>query len=95
MLLFHTSEIEGPILSFWIRYICVAQRKFNNQGLIKEGKNICIVNVWENIIAYCWGESKQSEALADKCDSFHTVNIWWVWGRAAQLQGKIAISTLV
>ena len=41
--LFHTSNIVGFALSFWIRYICVAQieRKFENQGLISEVKNIC------------------------------------------------------
>ena len=53
---------------YWIIYVCVAQRKFQNQ----DHKNICIDNDSENIIAY-WKESKQNEALADKCDSFHTV----------------------
>ena len=41
--LFHPSNIVGFTLSFWIRYICVAQieRKFENQGLITGVKNIC------------------------------------------------------
>ena len=67
-------KIEGPILSYWIRYVCVAQRKFENQGRITEVKVIsALINDWENIIAY-WEESKQSEAFVDKCNSLYTVN---------------------
>ena len=51
--MFHTSKIEGPILSYWITYICVAQGKFENQGLITEVKVIsALINDWENVIAY-------------------------------------------
>ena len=79
--LFLTSKVEGPILSLWIRYICVAQRNFENQGLITEVKKIfALINDCRNIIAY-WEESKQSEALAD---SFHIVDSWWGWGWTAQ-----------
>ena len=50
---FHTLKIEGLILSFWITYICVTQRKFENQGLITEVKVIsALINDWENVIAY-------------------------------------------
>ena len=42
-----------------------------------------------------WEEFKESEALADKYDSFHNVSSWWVWGHAAQPQEKFAIHTLI
>ena len=67
MFLFHTSKTEEPILSFWMRYICVAQRNFENQGPITEVKKIsALINDWENIIAY-WEESKQNEAFTVIC----------------------------
>ena len=50
---FHASKIEGPILSYCITYTCVAQRKFENQGLITKVKVIsALINDWENVIAY-------------------------------------------
>ena len=95
MFLFHTSKIEEPTLSIWVRSICAAQRKFEHQGFIKEVKQIsALINDWENIIAY-WEESKQRKALADKCDSLYTVNDWWIWGRPAQPQENFAIYTLI
>ena len=73
MLLFNISKV--PKVCFWIRYVCVARRKFENQGPITEVKKIfALIGYWKNIIAY-WEESKQSEALADIYDLFHTANI--------------------
>ena len=63
--MFHTSKIEGPILSYWITCICVAQGKFENQGLITEVKVIsALINDWENFIVY-WTilEKKQTGRL--------------------------------
>ena len=77
--------------------ICVAQsqKTFGNQGLLTEVKKISpLINDWENNIAY-WEEAKQSEALAGKCDSFHTVNSWWVWDQTAQPQENVAIYILM
>ena len=51
MLLSHTSKFEGLILSFWIRYICVAQTKFKNQefkNLYHRVKNIICADQWLN-----------------------------------------------
>ena len=39
------------------------------------------MNGCENNIAY-WEESKQSEGLPGKCDSFYIINSWWVWEQA-------------
>ena len=91
MLLFHTSIIEGSILFFWIRYISVAQRKFENQGLSQIS---ALINDWENIIAYL-EESKQRVSLAEKCGLFRTVESWWVWGWAEELQKNFVIYTLI
>ena len=93
MFLFHTSKIEGSILSLW--YLCCSESKKIWESGPQRGKKIsALINDWENIIAY-WEESKQSKALAGKCDSFHTVNRWWVWRQAAQLQENFAIYTLI
>ena len=84
-LLFYTSKIEGPILSFWFLdqiCICVAQTSKSK-------------NVWESgpyhrgkkYIA-CWGESKQSEVVAGKFDLFHNVNSGWVLGAGSAATGK-------
>ena len=63
MLLFRTSKIEGPVLSFCLRYRCLCCSKS------------ALINDLENNIAY-WVEAKQSEALAGKRDLSHTVNCW-------------------
>ena len=49
--LFHSPKIdEGSILSHSIRYTCVAQRKFENQGLtIGVRKISALIDDWENI----------------------------------------------
>ena len=59
--LFHTSKIEGPILSYWLTYTCVAQRKIENEGLIAKVKVIsALINDWENVIAY-WAILEKSK----------------------------------
>ena len=73
MFLFHPSAIEGFIFYFRVRYIGVAQIKFDNQGLI-EVKNM-IIN-WGNIIAY-FQNYKQRKILAD----------WWLVTYCKQLIG--------
>ena len=99
MILFHTSKIEGPILSFWsrYRYLCLWKSKsIWESGPYHRGKKIsALVNDWENNIIY-WEESKQSETLAGECNSFQTVNSWWVWGKQPSLTQKhFAIYTLI
>ena len=57
-------------------------------------KYLDLGNDWENNVAYL-EESKQSKALAGKCDSFHTVNSWWVWGSASQPQKQFGFYILI
>ena len=85
MVLFHTSKIEWSTHTFFIGSDMFVLLKESLR--IKAIKIICIDNDSENIIAY-WKESKQNEALADKCDSFHTVNSWWVLGMGSAARGK-------
>ena len=73
---FHTSKIEGPILSFWIRYrylCCSKSKNVSKSGPYHRGKKLsALINDWENNIT-CWEESKQNETFAGKCDSFHAI----------------------
>ena len=64
-------------------YLCCSKKIWESRPY----KNICIDNNSENITAY-WEESKQSEALVDKCDLFHTVNSWWILGVGSAGRGK-------
>ena len=73
MFLFHPSAIEGFIFYFRVRYIGVAQIKFDNQGLT-EVKNM--INNWGNIIAY-FQNYKQRKILSD----------WWLVTYCKQLMG--------
>ena len=77
MFVFHISKIEGDLYPLFGLDLCIcfaqSQRTIENQSLITGVRNICIINDWENNIAYC-KESKQSEALAGPCDSCRTVN---------------------
>ena len=91
MLLFHTSIIEGPILFFWIRYISVAQRKFENQGFIT---NICI-DQWLGKYYCIFGRIQAKSVLAEKCGLFRTLKSWWVWGLAEEPQKNFAIYTSI
>ena len=42
------------------------------RALHRGKKRSALIDDWENFIAFC-EESKQSEALPDKSDSFHTL----------------------
>ena len=75
--LFHTSKLDVPILSFYIRDICAAPRNLDNQVWSQKWKKI-------SALINNWGNKLQSEALADKCGSFHTLNSWWIWGRGCR-----------
>ena len=79
MLLFRTSKIEGPVLSFCLRYRCLCCSKSKNIWESKPYRRCkilsALINDLENNIAY-WVEAKQSEALAGKRDLSHTVNCW-------------------
>ena len=85
----YTSDILGI-------YAAQSQRMFKNQGLFIQVKRYlsALISDWENNIPY-FEESKQSEALTGKCNSFHTVNSRWVWGQVVQSQENFAIYTLI
>ena len=77
--------------------ICDAQshRMLKNQGLItKQNKISVLIDDWKNNIVYM-EEPKQSKTQARKCDMFNTLNSWWVWEPAAQLQESFRIYTLI
>ena len=50
---FILQKFKDPYSLYWITYICVVQRKFENEDLVTEIKVIsALINDWENVIAY-------------------------------------------
>ena len=50
---FILQKLKDPYSLYWITYICVVQRKFENEDLVTEIKVIsALINDWENVIAY-------------------------------------------
>ena len=76
--LIYKSKIKGPKLSFWIRYICVAQRKFDNLNLITEvKKNISIDQcLGEYFLHVGNSQRKGRHWLTSMIRSI--VNSWWI-----------------
>ena len=71
MFWFHTSKIKGSGSEILVLF----KKSVKIRALSQSYKKIfALTSDWENIIAY-WEKFKQSEALADKCDSFNTESL--------------------